>query len=153
MLEMSASRTSCQRLSLPPNAYTKTEKWLSPKLKVPYNSGLKQLNPLGARQAGMDATAYYITGQIDYTYVILLLDTGCSKSIIPTQLDQQLNQSCVSLLTPITGEGVLTDDNRLPIVGNTTLTLRKGCKAYTQSFLVANLQQHILLGLDYFYLA
>jgi len=105
---------------------------------------------LGARQAGMDATACYITGQIDYTDIILLLDSGCSKSIIPTQLYQQFNRRCASPLTPITGEGVLADRSRPPIEGNTTVTLRIGSKAYTQSFLVANLQQYILLGLDFF---
>lgn len=95
------------------------------------------------------ATAYFVTAQIETAKVVLLLDSGCSQSIMPRQVLQNLPLSAYTRPTPVVGQGVLADGQKIPLDGTTEVKLKLGHTQYTLNFLIADIDNHILLGFDF----
>ena len=94
--------------------------------------------------------AYYITGWAGTAEATFLLDSGCSKSILPTSLFNRIRQKHDKPIEPVHCQGILADGSKLPLEGLTTITIQLGQQKFEHKFLIANLQENVLLGLDFF---
>ena len=120
----------------------------------PVSSGAPTVN-LGVKQLNLcpRTEAYYITAKVEGRAQRLLLDSGCTQSILPQALYQQYKEypsRPVSALRQVRGQGILADGTTVPFLGLTSLTMRLGAANYSHEFLVADVPGHPLLGLDFF---
>jgi len=80
----------------------------------------------------------------------MLLDSGCTQSVFPRSHFQKLHPNIRTSLHPVTGNGILADGTRIKLDGLSTIKFKIGQRQYQHKFLVADLNNHILLGLDFF---
>ena len=95
-------------------------------------------------------TAYYVPVKIGTEDEVMLLDSGCTQSILPTSVIRQIANHCCTPLIPTTGHCTLADGKSVKLEGTTHLTFKLGSTICTHQFLVANLDHQILLGLNFF---
>ena len=81
---------------------------------------------------------------------MLLLDSGCTQSVIPLKLLRTLPDSCYTPITPTAGRGTLANGANIPLNGKSNLTFSIGGHKVTAPFWVADIDNHALLGLDFF---
>ena len=80
----------------------------------------------------------------------MLLDSGCSRSIMPAKVLKKLAGDCHSWLKPVSIYGVLADGQCIDLQEDTEVTLILGGKQYSTTFLIEHINNHVLLGLDFF---
>lgn len=95
-------------------------------------------------------TAYDIPTQIQCQNTLMMVDSGCNLSILPRQLMSSLPAQCHTPLSPMQGRCALADGKPLELNSSTTLTFTIGSWTFGADFLVANISNTILLGLDFF---
>lgn len=95
-------------------------------------------------------TAYYVAAKIGSQRQLLMLDSGCSKSLIPKTIFDQLPEHCCTPMTPIRQHGILANGDTIQFYGTTVLQIQLGTCTIQQPCIVADAQQHVLLGLDFF---
>ena len=94
--------------------------------------------------------AYFVYAKIGKQKVAMLLDSGCSRSIMPTKVLKQLARDCHSQLKPVSIHGVLADGQCIDLQGETEVTITLGGMQYSATFLIAYINKHVLLRLDFF---
>ena len=93
--------------------------------------------------------AYYVRVKVEGQGEVMLLDSGCTQSVIPRTVLDRLPKESSMQIRPVAGKGVLADGQKISLHGITQLTFRLGQKKYQHDFLVADIHNHILLGLDF----
>ena len=93
---------------------------------------------------------YYVKGRFDRDSHMLLLDTGCSHSVMPYQLYTALSMKCKINYNPIHNRGVLADGSDVAIHGIAETQFKIGSKTYLHHFQLANIDGKVLLGMDFF---
>ena len=96
------------------------------------------------------STAYYVSARIGSQNLLCMLDSGCSRSLIPHQVYQELPTHCKTPLDSISGRGVLANGEAIQLYGVTQLRFGLKGRQFTCPFIVADVSPHILLGLDFF---
>ena len=61
----------------------------------------------------------------------------------------RIPQYCRTPTTPVCGTGILADGRRISLDGSTTVIFKLGSKKVQHQFLIAELSNHILLGVDF----
>ena len=79
----------------------------------------------------------------------MLVDSGCTQSILPREVVERIPQYCQTPTTPVCGTGILADGRRISLDGSTTVIFKLGSKKVQHQFLIAKLSNHILLGVDF----
>ena len=79
----------------------------------------------------------------------MLLDSGCTQSVVPKTLINGLPSNCCSTVQPVKGQGILADGKRIQLYGTVKITFWLGNRCHEHEFLIADLDNHILLGLDF----
>ena len=80
----------------------------------------------------------------------MLLDSGCTHSVLPGRLVERLPEGTVGHIVPKVAVGRLADGATVIIEGEVTLTFRIGNQWIQHTFLVAPIDNCILLGIDFF---
>ena len=94
--------------------------------------------------------AYYVPAKFGKLLSVVMLDSGCSRSIISRQLLRQLPESACGKTTPFDGCGILADGSKVELNQLITLHFRLGSRTIHHDFLVGDVAEHALLGLDFF---
>ena len=94
--------------------------------------------------------AYFVYAKIGKQKVAMLLDSGCSRSIMPAKVLKELAGDCHSQLKPVSIHGVLADGQCIDLQGETEVAITLGGRQYSATFLIADINNHVLLGLDFF---
>lgn len=81
---------------------------------------------------------------------VVLLDSGCSHSLLPITVRNCLPVGALGALQSKTAVGRMADGTCIPIEGELPVTFKLGHQWYTHNFLVAPLDNKILLGMDFF---
>ena len=97
-----------------------------------------------------EENTYYLEGQLGSQKCMMLLDTGCSHSVMPYDLYTGLEAGCKLQWSPSGGHGVLADGSRIAIQGVGTVKLRLGDLDMEHSFQLTDTEGKILLGMDFF---
>ena len=93
---------------------------------------------------------YFVTGRFDRATHVLLLDTGCSHSVMPYSLYVALSDQCKIRYTPQHNRGYLADGSGITIQGVAETRMRIGGRTYLHHFQIAEISGKILLGMDFF---
>ena len=83
----------------------------------------------------------------------MLLDSRCTQSILPHTLYTHYEKHPPHPVAPlrfVTGAGVLADGTQIPFLGFTILEFKIGSTYYSHEFIVADLPDYPLVGLDFF---
>ena len=93
--------------------------------------------------------ALYVTGEVRDVEIEWLLDTGCSLSIISTEVYERISES----LRPDLEENLIpmktADGSRLPDMGKVHLKVRVDKREFEHQFVVASLTNEGILGTDF----
>ena len=97
-----------------------------------------------------EENTYYLKGDIGSKRCMMLVDTGCSHSVMPYDLYAELDGDTCSKLQwrPPEGHGVLADGSPVPIQGIGTVKFQLGNLMLEHSFQLAHIDG-ILLGMDF----
>ena len=79
-----------------------------------------------------------------------MLDSGCSRSIVSRALLRTLPESACGRTVPFDGHGVLADGSKVALSQLITLHFKLGSRTVHHDFLVGDVTEHALLGLDFF---
>ena len=93
---------------------------------------------------------YYVKGRFDRSEHMLLLDTGCSHSVMPWSLYTALTEDSQLGWTESTTTGCLADGSSITIQGVASVTFRIGNTTFIHEFQIADIDGKILLGMDFF---
>ena len=80
---------------------------------------------------------------------MMLLDTGCSHSIMPYDLLMKLGKDSKIMLSPSGGHRVLSDGSRISIHGVGKTQLRLADLESVHSFQLVQIKRNIWLGTDF----
>lgn len=80
----------------------------------------------------------------------MLLDSGCTQSVFPRSQFQQLSRHSHSMLHPVVGHGILADGTKIILDGLSVVKFQIGRLKFEHKFLIADIANDILLGLDFF---
>ena len=97
-----------------------------------------------------EENTYYLRGNLGSKECMMLLDTGCSHSVMPYDLFTELEKDSKIMWSPSGGQGVLADGSRISIQGVGTVKLKLGDLELEHNFQLANIDGKILLGMDFF---
>ena len=93
---------------------------------------------------------YYIKSRFDRSSHMLLLDTGCSHSVMPYHLYTTLSLKCKIKYNPIHNRGILANGSNVSIHGIAETQFKIGTTTYIHDFQLADIDGKILLGMDFF---
>lgn len=96
------------------------------------------------------ARSYHVKARIYTIQEPLILDTGCTRTVIPTRRFRELPAEVQGKMIPMSSTAQLADGSTACIRGRVTLEMAIGPAKIQQEFLVADLGQEILLGMDFF---
>ena len=106
-----------------------------------------QLDLTTSRQGG----SYYVLMRIDRIEDYVLLDSGATHSVMPTEYFDLLSPDCRRRIRQTPGVGKLADGNQVRMHGEITLPLKVGGAEVWQTFLVGDVTEHIIIGMDFFH--
>ena len=95
-----------------------------------------------------EENTYYLKGDIGSKRCRMLIDTGCSHSVMPCDLYAKLDGDSKLQWRPPEGHGVLADGSQVPIEGIGTVKFQLGDLMLEHSFQLAHIDG-ILLGMDF----
>ena len=81
---------------------------------------------------------------------VMMLDSGCTQSLMPMGVYQNIHSAFRSQIRPIQGHGILADGSKIAFKGVADVTFKIGDHEYRQEFVLADISHHVLLGLDFF---
>ena len=90
-----------------------------------------------------------MTGEVQDVEVEWLLDTGCSLSIISTEVYQRISESLRPRLEENPIPMKTADGSRLPDLGMVQMRVRVDRREFEHSFVVASLTNEGILGTDF----
>ena len=99
---------------------------------------------------GVMTKSYYVKARLYNIEEPMVLDTGCSRSVIPTSRFQELPAGVRWQMTTMNQRAQLADGTTAQIRGSVTLQMTIGPGKIEQEFLIADLHNEILLGMDFF---
>lgn len=94
--------------------------------------------------------AYYAPVTIGGKSSVMLLDSGCTQSVFPRREFELLDPNSCTPLQPVAGRGVLANGSKIYLDGLSHITFRIGPHKVKHQFLIADINNTILLGLDFF---
>ena len=101
--------------------------------------------PLMSRR---EENTYYLKGDVGSKRCMMLVDTGCSHSVMPCDLYAELDGDSKLQWRPPEGDGVLADGSQVPIQGIGTVKFQLGDLMLEHSFQLAHIDGITLLGMD-----
>ena len=102
--------------------------------------------PLMSRK---EENTYYLKGDLGTEECMMLVDTGCSHSVMPCDLYAKLDGDSKLQWRPPEGHGVLADGSQVPIQGIGKVKFQLGDLMLEHSFQLAHIDGTILLGMDF----
>ena len=93
--------------------------------------------------------AYYVPVKFGNRQNVMLLDSGCTQSVVPRDVLEDLPSANRSQIGSAVGTAILANGERIGLDGKVTLEFRLGQKQFEHEFLIAKVDNHILLGLDF----
>ena len=93
---------------------------------------------------------YYLKGRFDRNEHMMLLDTGCSHSVMPWSLYTALTEDSLSGWTESTTSGFLADGSAIRIQGMASVRFKIENTTFIHDFQIAEIDGKILLGMDFF---
>ena len=109
----------------------------------------RSVSPTVFLMSQAEENTYYLRGKLGSRDCMMLLDTGCSHSVMPYDLFMELEKDSKIMWSPSGGQGVLADGSRIPIHGVGTVKLRLGDLELEHSFQLVQIEGNILLGMDF----
>ena len=94
--------------------------------------------------------SYHIRSMFHNLTHTLLLDTGCSHSVIPVDMYNSLPDACKQGFNPRLNHGKLADGSGVTIHGVAKVKMKIGGREFLHDFQVAEINGRILLGMDFF---
>ena len=81
---------------------------------------------------------------------VMMLDSGCTQSLMPMGVYQRIHSAFRSGVRPVKGHGILADGSKIAFEGVADVTFKIGECEYQHEFVLADISHHVLLGLDFF---
>ena len=94
--------------------------------------------------------SYFIRSAFNHLTHTLLLDTGCSHSVIPIDVYKSLPEASKQGFNPRLNHGRLADGSGVTIHGVAMVKMKIGSREFLHDFQVAEINGKILLGMDFF---
>jgi len=91
----------------------------------------------------------YVTGEVKDVEVEWLIDTGCSLSIISINVYQRISEALKPELMENEIPMKTADGSELPDLGKVTLKVKVGKREFFHTFVVADLTNDSILGIDF----
>jgi hypothetical protein len=98
----------------------------------------------------METNSYYVLGSLAGVDCVMLLDTGCSHSVLPWKLYNELPKEAKLSWRPARNNGVLADGSPVMIRGRAEIKMKVGGMNMTHEFQLAEIEEKTLLGMDFF---
>jgi hypothetical protein len=92
----------------------------------------------------------YVRGVFGSKEKLMILDTGCAHSTMPWDLYVELSQSTPTQLSSACHQGRLADGSSVAIHGIGQVSFRLGNHELEHKFQLAEIDNEILLGMDFF---
>jgi predicted aspartyl protease len=100
--------------------------------------------------SSFERNSYYVMGNIAGVDCVMLLDTGCSHSVLPWKLYEELPKEAKLSWRPARNNGVLADGSPVMIRGCAEVRVKIGGTRMTHEFQLADIEEKTLLGMDFF---
>lgn len=94
-------------------------------------------------------TAYYVMAQIETDQVVMMVDSGCTLSIMSKKVLKKIPPTSYTKPVKVVGSGILADGSRAPLSGSTLLSFDLAQRSFRHRFLIGDMANHTLLGLDF----
>ena len=95
-------------------------------------------------------TCFYVPGSIAGQKVLLLLDTGCTTSVLGKHVFQRLPQRVRGQLRTACSSGILADGSPLLMHGRVSVSGKLHSTPFTEDFLVGEITDDAILGMSFF---
>ena len=95
------------------------------------------------------SSAYYIMARVERKKLLMMVDSGCSQSIISRLGLKRIPESSYTKPIKVIGSGILADGSRSPLSGSTMIEFELDSKIFRHRFLIGDITNHVLLGLDF----
>ena len=89
-------------------------------------------------QAYQFTSAYYIPVRIHQQKLVMLFDSGCTRSLLLKKVLEILPSSCYSKLLPVRGSEMLANGQQMLLEGMTNLKFRLGPIQLQHQFVVSD---------------
>ena len=91
--------------------------------------------------------AYFVKGRLGPMVQVMMLDSGCTQSLMPMGVYQRIHSAFRSGVRPVKGHGILADGSKIAFEGVADVTFKIGECEYQHEFVLADISHHVLLGL------
>lgn len=104
---------------------------------------------INLKSLGQSTLGYYLPGTIGPTRILCLVDSGCSLTVLSKKIYDTLPSNMKSKLISKKGVATVADGSSTTTYGLVTLRGKLRHFKFEHQFLVADVQEDVLLGLDF----
>lgn len=119
------------------------------KKKKPSQTVNPEVERINLKAMGQQTMGYYLPGTIGPTKVLCLVDSGCSITVLSKKVFDTLPKTLKATLEEKRGLATVADGSSTSTYGRVTLKGKLRHFSYQHQFLVADVQEDVLIGLDF----
>lgn len=94
---------------------------------------------------------YYAKARMGRHEQLMLLDTGCTHSVISPDSLKKIPKEYVAIDKNTKGQCKLADGSQIHLTGSAKINMKIGSQMVYQDFLITNVSDHPILGMDFFH--